>query len=229
MYRMKMHSYATNETTCVTQTQKTMKLKIRTWRMATLYQTNIKSRLKGLTWKEMYTEKVYFKKKKVTRYCVPIRNKLNTPVRLSINARSQSSYDYEPSVAKTLKVKDTLNKLSVFWDKIRALQQLDCRNGVNRARNLKVLHTKFVLQRKCNHNCKIEKCKARLVVCGNEKSENHSKCFSLVVDYTLIKVLLCLAVQKKYKMKHFDNHNVLPNSRLECLVYVELPRHISSS
>lgn len=85
-----------------------------------------------------------------------------------------------------------------MWMEIRALQELDCWEEVEPTTDLEVLHTKLILRRERNEEGDIEKYIERLVVCGKEERDNND-CFSAVVDYSMIKLLLCLAIQKKWR------------------------------
>lgn len=91
---------------------------------------------------------------------------------------------------------------------------------------MKVLHSLFVLRRKRNQCGKIEKYKAREAIRKIKESDNDNDYFSSVVDYTLTKWLLCLAVHRKWEVKHFDFHNAFSNGNLYRPVYAELPQHI---
>lgn len=109
---------------------------------------------------------------------------------------------------------------------IQALKDLSCLEGVDRSNNVKVLQSKLVLRRKCNHRGNIEKCNVRLVVCGNEKEEIDWDSFSPVVDYTIIKLLLGLVVQKKYKIGYFNFQNAFSNGVLNRPFFAELPKQM---
>lgn len=102
------------------------------------------------------------------------------------------------------------------WDiamklEMQALQAFGFRKERKRPRITKFLHSKFVLRHKRDHRGEIKKFKARLVVCGNKQKKIDLEIFSPVVDYTLIKIILCLDVQKKYMIKQFRFQNVIPN------------------
>lgn len=57
------------------------------------------------------------------------------------------------------------------------------------------LHRKFVLRRKRNQEGKIHECNAMFLVSDNEEANDDTKYFSSVVDYMIIKLLLCWLIQ----------------------------------
>lgn len=68
--------------------------------------------------------------------------------------------------------------------------------------------------------------KARPVVCGNEQDEKENDCFSPLVDYSVIKVLLSLEIQNGWIVRHFEFQNAFPNGQLGRTVNAELPGYV---
>lgn len=63
-------------------------------------------------------------------------------------------------------------------------------------------------------------------MCGNEEEEIDLESFSPVVDYTVIELLLCLVVQKKYETRHVDFPNKFWEEKRDRPFYVELPKQM---
>lgn len=95
-----------------------------------------------------------------------------------------------------------------------------------RPKGTNVLHTKFVLRRKRKDDGYIEKYKVGLVVCSNKENNNDNDFCPPVVDYTVIKLLQSVAIQKRWKVKQFDFQNAFPNGNLDRAVYADLPKHL---
>lgn len=47
--------------------------------------------------------------------------------------------------------------------------------------------------------------------CGNEEIDFHHERFSLVVEYTVLKLILCIALQKNWLARHLDFENAFQN------------------
>lgn len=106
----------------------------------------------------------------------------------------------------------------------QALNNRYCWDEVESTMSVKALHTKFVLLRNCNHRRNINKFKARLVVCSDGEEKIDLDSVSLVVDFTVIKLLLCLVAQEKYKIRQLDSQNALSNRKLDRPFYAGLPK-----
>lgn len=87
-----------------------------------------------------------------------------------------------------------------------------------------MLHTKFVLKLKPNELGVIDRYKARLEVCGKEEDRTEHDCFSPVVGYTVIKLLLYQAIRNRWIVRRFDFENAFPSGKPEPAVYNELQK-----
>lgn len=65
----------------------------------------------------------------------------------------------------------------------------------------------------------------RLVIRGNGEKDNKAECFSPVSDFTVIKILLCLEIQRKGYVRHVDFQEAFSNGNLERPVYAELSKY----
>lgn len=113
-----------------------------------------------------------------------------------------------------------------MWTDVQALQERKCWKEISRPENTNILHTMFVLRRKRNEKRGQEKYEAWLVVRGNEERDDDNACVSLCVDFTMITLLLHMAVQNDWDMKQFDLQNALASTKLDLFVYAELSRQL---
>lgn len=105
----------------------------------------------------------------MARYRVATCNKTEKPPgRLSIDALSPSRIDDEPGAVVAFKGEDVVKRHSETSAGIRAPQQLERREKMGRAINLKALYTKVVLRSKRDQDGKTTKYKEGLVVCKIE-------------------------------------------------------------
>lgn len=97
------------------------------------------------------------------------RRDRNPPARFTINALPRSRSVDEPGVREAVDANKAEGwHLAMSLD-TEALKQLNCWKEVNRPTDAKVLHTKFVLKLKINESGIIDRYKARLVACENDK------------------------------------------------------------
>lgn len=154
------------------------------------------------------------------------RRHQNIPIRFGINPLPQSRNNDQPSPREVLNGKYIEKWRFTMETKVLALHRLDCWEEIKCSESTKVPHTKCVLRRKTNQDGDIEKYKARLVLYGNEEDDNNTDCFSPVADYTLIKLLIQLAVQNNSEVKRYDFQSAFLNRKLDRSVYVKLPRQL---
>ena len=78
---------------------------------------------------------------------------------------------------------------------------------MDRPHGEKVIHCKWVLKRKRNADGDVVKHKARLVICGNFDEDPIKSTFAPVVDFTIVRLLLAIAAQKKWHVHQVDYSN----------------------
>lgn len=100
---------------------------------------------------------------------------------------------------------------------------------MKRSKGKSVLHTKFVLKRKRDETGAVKKCNTRLVACENGGTEYDHDIFFPVSDFTVIKIILCPAIQRKWQVRQVNFQNAFPNGKLKRPLYAELPGHQSSN
>ena len=91
------------------------------------------------------------------------------------------------------------------------------------------MHSKFVLRIKRKGDGSIEKYKARFVVCGNEDDPIDVDNFAPVVDFTLVKLFLCIATQRNWVIHQLDFSNAFLHGLIGRVVYVDPPRQMATS
>lgn len=79
-------------------------------------------------------------------------------------------------------------------EELNALEKLGSWLVVERPKDKKVLHSKFELHKKRKSDGSVEKYKARFVVCGNEDSDVSENNFAPVIEFTLVKLFLSIAL-----------------------------------
>ena len=154
------------------------------------------------------------------------RREHRAPQRFVAGALRRTHTEDEPSLRTALESNEEPLWREAINDEIGALEKLRCWDIVKRPYEKKVLHSKLVLKKKRNGDGTIAKYKARLVVCGNEDEENLHDKFAPVIDFTLVKLFLAIAIQRKWLVRQIDFHNAFVNGNLEREVYVELPKHV---
>lgn len=96
-------------------------------------------------------------------------------------------------------------------------------DGAPSAEAKRKLNTKLVLRRKRNADGIFRKYKARLLVYGNEKVDSQQDYFSPVADFTVARLIMCVAMQKVWKKRHYDLDNAFFNAFLDReIIYPEL-------
>lgn len=93
---------------------------------------------------------------------------------------------------------------------------------------MRPLHTKVLFKRKRNVQETIRRYKARLVVPGNEKTVSNNYNVSSVADFTVSKMVVCLAVQNSWYSTHLDFDNAFPNGKHEWSGIIVSAKHYYS-
>lgn len=148
------------------------------------------------------------------------------PVRFTINSLSRTYDDDEPKAGHALKGLESKQWKNAMNNEVDTLLGMHCWKVVPRPRHEKVLHTKFALKKKRDESGIVRKYQARLVVCGNEEEDEGLDNFSPVSEFAIVKLILCIAIQRGWKMRHIDFQNAFPHGKLERPVFAELPKHI---
>uniref|UniRef100_A0AAV1VL46 Reverse transcriptase Ty1/copia-type domain-containing protein n=1 Tax=Peronospora matthiolae TaxID=2874970 RepID=A0AAV1VL46_9STRA len=91
-------------------------------------------------------------------------------------------------------------------EELDALEANDVWKIVVPPRNAHVLHNKWVYKTKTDANGNIERCKARLVVCGNDQvfGIDYNLTFAAVMDLVTVKLILVLSKRWNVPARHGD-------------------------
>lgn len=84
-----------------------------------------------------------------------------------------------------------------------------------------MLHSKFVLRKKGDEAGEVENDKTKLVVCSNKEVRNEDRS-SPVPDFTIIRIVMYLVIQRNWSVRHHDLQNVFPKGRLVWRVHNEM-------
>lgn len=97
-------------------------------------------------------------------------------------------------------------------NEIESLDKMKCWDIVPRSKSDRVMHLKFVLEKKRGDKREVKRYKPRFVLCGNEEDDKEETSFSPVRDFTTIKLIMCIAKMLETKeprlSKRFSNWQV---------------------
>ena len=159
----------------------------------------------------------------------------NTQLRRSTRTRKQTKRIYaaaakavnskdEPKLRDAMRSPDAAKWKEAISHELKALEEKGTFEIIDRPVNEPVLHNKWVLKLKRTVGGKIDKYKARLVICGNEEEVDSLATFSPVADFTVIRLLLCICVQQKQVVVQVDGKSAFLNSPVFRIIYMELPK-----
>lgn len=126
---------------------------------------------------------------------------------------------------ETLSGQDDMVWREAISKEFKKLGLMKCWETVRRAGKQEVMHTEFVWLKKRDENGHFKWHKAGLVVCGNEEDEYHEENFSPVIDYTVLKLILCTKIEKNWVARHLNLKNTYQNGLLDGPFYIELPKY----
>lgn len=109
---------------------------------------------------------------------------------------------------------------------IKSLKSMNCWDVSDPPKNVKILHSKYVLKDIRDANGNICNYKARFVLCRSMEL-NNDEASSLVMNLTNVKLLLSLATQNQWQIRHLDFQNAFPNCKLDRPMYLHLPRYVN--
>ena len=159
----------------------------------------------------------------------PIR--VQTAVHGAFNAgiKFKPQTSHLPEVPKTMKDLDS----HPFKDQFIKAQQehLDSHEQMSsfvevpwsRAKGQKVLHCMWVFTYKTDKHGYLQKCKARLVVCGNQQEKNALPTRATTLASMSFRALLAIAAEHDLELEQMDAINAFVNCNLDEVVYMRLP------
>ena len=134
-------------------------------------------------------------------------------------------------------VEEALNSpLAEFWkeamlEELSSLQEKRTWEEVPRAQADKVVKTKWVFKRKMHGDGTLDKFKARFVAKGFSQTPgiDVNETYASIMRHSTWRTLLVFAVNKDYKIYHWDIKTAFLNAELKETVYIEPPEYIYGS
>ena len=119
------------------------------------------------------------------------------PDRYCANAARRGVDDDTPTLRVALKSDEHKEWRKAIRAELEALERMGTWEIVERPSKAKVIFSKWVLKKKRTADGNLAKYKARLVICGNHDTDAAVTTFAPVVDFTVVRLLLAIAAQKK--------------------------------
>lgn len=122
--------------------------------------------------------------------------------------------DDEPHPRDALHRKETDAWPEAMEGEVQTLKEMKCWTNTSRPSEQKVLHSKFLLRRKRDRNGNIDNYNARLVATGDQEISNEEEHFSPVSEFSIMKLNVIVAKQRRWNGKHFDVLKEFPTGKL---------------
>lgn len=148
------------------------------------------------------------------------------PIPFTIKVLTRLRSEHEPTVRSVMSEEHRNVRRTAMDKEVSTLEEIGCWDVNPRPKITKILHTKFVLKGNRSAAGEMKSYNVRLSVCGNGEYENDEVIFLPVPDFMVIKLIICLALQRGNYRRHLGFQNAFPNGKLDCLVYAELPKLI---
>lgn len=91
------------------------------------------------------------------------------------------------------------------------------------AKGYQVLGCQWVFKYKTNKHGRLQKCKARLVVCGNQQKNHNLPTRATTLAMTSLRVLLALIAKFDLETLQFDAVNTFVHANLDKMVFMRMP------
>lgn len=153
----------------------------------------------------------------------PQRNR-SAPEFYRANAARQENDDDTPTLRSALEGDESDKWKLAIKDELTALQNMNTWKIINKPPKVKVIYCKWVLRKKRTADGLLAKYKARLVICGNRDTDTVHETYAPVVDFTIVRLILAIAVQRGWLIHQVDYSNAFLQGDLNRTVYMEIPK-----
>lgn len=151
------------------------------------------------------------------------------PVRLiEVLNKVKDNVQEDPNVQEALERKDNINWQIAMIEEIEGMNRNQVWDLVEPPKNQPIIGCKWVFKTKTDTNGTVDRYKARLVAQGYSQRYGHdyNEVFAPVLQPTTLRILLAVAGQKKWPVRHYDVESAFLNGNLEHDVYMKQPEYI---
>ena len=128
-----------------------------------------------------------------------------------------------PTLRMAMESDDAENWKVAIQSELNSLQKTGTWSFVDKPKNAKAILCKWVLKKKRKADGEVSRYKARLVICGNLDNAPIAHTFAPVVDFTVVRLVLAVAAQRKWLVHQVDYSNAFLQGRLDRKVYMTVP------
>lgn len=125
------------------------------------------------------------------------------------------------TVQESLKTGDAEISKDATDMELRMLKEMKCWTVEERPPQVVILSGMCLLNRKCDAKGKVENYKERMMVRWIQRYEIGEEFSVLVSNFLLLKLIMSIAKQQVWQLRHYDVQNGFPNGELHWSVYVE--------
>lgn len=133
----------------------------------------------------------------------------------------------EPWARQAILVDDKDEWKTATHYEIEALEKMECWDVAPRQKGRQYC-IQNLFTKKRSDNDDVKRYNARSVVCGNQEDEKEEVSFFPVLNFTTIKLEMCVVKPRRWKPRHTDFQNGSPSGMLSRRVYVEMFKYLNA-
>ena len=147
------------------------------------------------------------------------------PDRYVANAARRGAHDDDmPTLRMAMESPEALEWKKAIKSELDSLEKNRTWDIVDKPSKARAIFCKWVLKKKRTADGEISRYKARLVICGNLDNSPIAHTFAPVVDFTIVRLVLAIAAQKRWLIHQVDYSNAFLQGDLEREVYMVVPK-----